>query len=231
MTIYELQQQKRSLFALKHFLPPLSNGDHLTLTEFERRYEARPDIKKAELIEGVVYVASPVSLLHAEIHGRIMTLIGVYSGQTLGLRSADNVSLVLDADNEVQPDVCMWRDREEMRPTARNYLSGVPELVVEVAVSSAAYDLYEKKHVYRRNGVQEYLLLLAQERELQWLSLHEGSYVALEADAAGVIRSQVFPGLALSPALFWANEFAKLLTLLQTEMTTPAYEAFRQRAS
>lgn len=229
MAIYELQQAKRSLSAPDHFLPPLNNGDHLTLAEFERRYEARPDIKKAELIEGVVYVASPVSLLHAEIHANIMTVLSYYRAHTPGIRFADNVSLVLDADNEVQPDVCLWRDREAMRPTAKNYLSGVPELVVEVAVSSAAYDLYEKKHVYRRNGVQEYLLLLAQEREMQWLALREGSYVALEADAAGVIRSQVFPGSALSPALFWANEFAQLLTLLQAEMATPAYVAFRQQ--
>lgn len=229
MAIYELQQEKQSLVERNHLLPPLNNGDHLTLAEFERRYQVRPDIKKAELIEGVVYVASPVSLLHAEIHANIMTVLSYYRAQTPGVRFADNVSLVLDADNEVQPDVCLWRDRAEMRPTAKNYLRGVPELVVEVAVSSAAYDLFEKKHVYRRNGVQEYLLLLAQEQEVQWLSLHEGSYVPLAADGAGVIRSQVFPGLALSPALFWANEFAHLLTLLQVEMSTPAYAAFRQQ--
>jgi len=37
----------------------LESGDHLTHEEFHRRYLERPDIKKAELVEGVVYVSSP----------------------------------------------------------------------------------------------------------------------------------------------------------------------------
>lgn len=41
-------------------IPPLENGDRLTRQEFELRYTAASDIRKAELIEGVVYVASPV---------------------------------------------------------------------------------------------------------------------------------------------------------------------------
>ena len=39
---------------------PLEHGDHLTREEFERRYEAMPHVRKAELIEGVVYMPSPV---------------------------------------------------------------------------------------------------------------------------------------------------------------------------
>ncbi|MGC8713934.1 MAG: hypothetical protein ACP5RH_16210, partial [Leptodesmis sp.] len=41
-------------------IPPLENGDRLTRLEFERRYTAMPDLKKAELIEGIVYMASPL---------------------------------------------------------------------------------------------------------------------------------------------------------------------------
>lgn len=41
-------------------LPPLENGDKLTRIEFERRYHAMPQLKKAELIEGIVYMASPL---------------------------------------------------------------------------------------------------------------------------------------------------------------------------
>lgn len=41
-------------------VPPLENGDRLTRPEFERRYEAMLHLEKAELIEGVVYVGSPV---------------------------------------------------------------------------------------------------------------------------------------------------------------------------
>ena len=56
--------------ALQHGLPPLENGDRLTRDEFERRYEAMPHLKKAELIEGVVYVPSPVRYhRHTVAHG------------------------------------------------------------------------------------------------------------------------------------------------------------------
>lgn len=50
-------------------LPRLENGDHLTRAEFERRYDAMPGLKRAELIEGVVYRPSPVRAYHAEPHG------------------------------------------------------------------------------------------------------------------------------------------------------------------
>ncbi len=48
--------------------PALHNGDRLTRAEFERRYGAMPNLKKAELIEGVVYVPSPVSRAHSAAH-------------------------------------------------------------------------------------------------------------------------------------------------------------------
>jgi hypothetical protein len=43
-------------------IPPLENGDRLTRAEFERRYDAMPNLKKAELIKGIVYLGSPVRI-------------------------------------------------------------------------------------------------------------------------------------------------------------------------
>ena len=52
---------------------PLENGDRLSRHEFERCYTAMPNVKKAELIEGVVYVPSPVrSKSHGKPHAAIM---------------------------------------------------------------------------------------------------------------------------------------------------------------
>src|SRR5437588_6466057 len=86
-------------------IPPLENGDRLTRAEFERRYEAMPDLKKAELIEGEVYVGSPVRYRqHGKPHGQIMTWIGTYSADTSGVGFGDNSSIRLDLDNEPQPD-------------------------------------------------------------------------------------------------------------------------------
>ncbi|MGA7932141.1 MAG: hypothetical protein WCA35_01040 [Kovacikia sp.] len=54
-------------------LPILESDDRLIRSEFERRYTAMPHLKEAELIEGVVYVASPVRMRkHANPHGKMI---------------------------------------------------------------------------------------------------------------------------------------------------------------
>ena len=85
-------------------VPPLRNGDRLTRAEFERRYQAMPDVKKAELIEGVVYMPSLVSLEHAAAHFKIITWLGVYTMATPGVEGETDGTLRLDMDNAPQPD-------------------------------------------------------------------------------------------------------------------------------
>ncbi|MEO8541347.1 MAG: Uma2 family endonuclease [bacterium] len=85
---------------------PLESGDRLTRAEFERRYSARPDIKKAELIEGVVYVASPARTEeHWQPHFEVTTWLGVYDSRTPGIIDATDSTVKLDADNQYQPDL------------------------------------------------------------------------------------------------------------------------------
>lgn len=210
--------------------PPLQSGDRLTRAEFERLYSARPDIKKAELIEGVVYVASPVRLkFHGLPHGRIMGLLFVYQTTTPGLAIADNVTLRLDVDNEVQPDSVMWILRDyggRAWVTEDDYLAGAPELVVEVAASSAAIDLHDKRHVYRRNGIQEHLVLLPYSQEIFWFVLEDEVYKVMEPTEAGVFHSRVFPGLWLDGERFWADDPAGVLATLQQGLQTTAHTEF-----
>lgn len=209
---------------------PLENGDHLTRAEFERRYEQYPEIKKAELIEGVVYVASPVKVeKHGEPHAHINGWLMVYCAGTPSIRLADNSTYRLDNDNEPQPDVTVWIDQKHGGETAisdDDYLEGTPELVVEVAGSSATIDLRQKLRAYRRKGIQEYLVLLVYEQETRWFSLDDGEYISLTADEQGVIRSQVFPGLWLDTQRFWQKELAGLLATLQQGIATPEHATF-----
>ena len=89
----------------------LENGDRLTRDEFERRYEARPDIKKAELIEGVVHMPSPTrSASHARPHAATITWLGSYAASTPGVQVNDNPTVRLDLDNEPQPDAALLID-------------------------------------------------------------------------------------------------------------------------
>lgn len=209
-------------------LPPLHNGDHLTRAEFERRYAAQPHVKHAELIEGVVYMPSPVSIQHGKTHANIMVWLGLYRSQTSGLHVADNVTIRLDLENEVQPDAVLYID-EKLGGQVQiedDFLAGPPELVVEVAASSAAYDLHEKLRVYRRSGVQEYLVLLAYEQETRWFQLVEGEYQLFAPDENGRLRSQRFPGLHFQPDLFWNDDLAGLLQVLQEGLATPEHQTF-----
>lgn len=212
------------------WFPPLESGDRLKRAEFERRYNARPDLKKAELIEGVVYVASPVRInQHAFPHQRISTWVGVYCAATPGVLAGDNGTLRLDNDNEPQPDVSVWLDEAvggQAHVDVDDYLAGAPELLIEVAASTAAYDLYEKQRVYRRNGIQEYLVLQVYEQVTTWFRLQDGEYQPLLPDALGILRSQVFPGLWLDSAKFWAGDLAGVLAALQAGIAADEHLTF-----
>ena len=142
---------------------------------------------------------------------------------------ADNSTLRLDVDNEPQPDVAVWIDEKlggGARIAADDYLEGAPELIVEVAASSAAYDLHDKRNAYRRNGVQEYLVLLPYEQKIVWYTWQEGEYHEITADAQGILRSLVFPGLWFHPALFWAGDLAGLIRILQQGLASLDHAAF-----
>ena len=212
--------------------PPLENGDRLTRIEFERRYAAMPNLKKAELIEGVVYVPAALRFEnHAEPHSRIMTWLGVYQAFTPGTRIGDNPTVRLNLDNAPQPDAALMIDGGQARISTDDYIEGAPELVVEIAASSAAYDLYDKKRVYRRNAVQEYLVWRVYDREFDWFRLEEGEYIKLETNDRGFISSVAFPGLRLAVGFLLSAEMQQVLEVLQEGLKTLEHQEFVQKLS
>lgn len=215
--------------------PPLENGDRLTRAEFERRYEAMPHVKKAELIEGVVYMPSPVHFeSHAELHSQVIIWLGTYYVATPGVKLGDNATVRLDLDNQVQPDALLRLDPAQggtSRISADDYVEGPPELVVEIAATSASYDLHDKLNVYRRNGVQEYIVWQVLDRRLDWFRLEEGEYVPLLPNADGIIRSRIFPGLHLAVTALLAGDMTTVLAELRRGTETDAHIAFVKRLS
>lgn len=211
-------------------IPLIENGDRLTRPEFERRYEAMPHIKKAELIEGIVYMASPVRARHhGRPHALIMGWLSAYWVATPGVDLCDNTTIRLDLNNEPQPDALLRIEGGTSCISEDDYIEGPPELIVEVAASSASKDLHDKLKAYRRNGVQEYLVWQIHEQTLNWFSLQAGQYVSLVADNQGVIRSQVFPGLWLIGPALLNGELAAVLTCLQQGLQTVEHTAFRKQ--
>jgi Uma2 family endonuclease len=215
-------------------LPPLEAGDRLTRDEFERRYEAMPEVKKAELIEGVVYMPSPVKNSHGEPHSWIVGWLFNYCAATPSVRMSDNATVRLDADNEPQPDVQLRIDPACGGQTTlgpEDYIEGAPELIVEIAGSSASYDLHDKLEAYRRNGVREYVVWRVYERGIDWFSLEDEEYVALQPDEQGIFRSRVCPGLWLDRAAMLGGNLAGVLAVLQQGLSSPEHDEFARRTA
>ncbi|WP_254173531.1 Uma2 family endonuclease [Planktothrix pseudagardhii] len=212
-------------------IPPLENGDQLTRAEFERRYSAMPHQKKAELIEGVVYMASPLRITnHGNPHARIMTWLGYYWSGTPGIELGDNATVRLDLDNEPQPDALLRIEvGGQSRISQDGYVEGAPELIVEIAASTVSIDVNQKLKVYRRNQVQEYLVWRVDDHEFDWFRLNAGEYIKLESDSNGIIYSQVFPGLWLDKAALLAGNLAQVLEVLQQGLASQSHQDFVQQ--
>lgn len=213
-------------------IPPLENGDHLTRAEFERRYELMPSIKKAELIEGIVYMPSPVRATHSEAHAHVLGWLAVYCAATPPVRLGDNAMVRLDVDNEVQPDALLRLDPTHggrSRISEDDYIEGAPELIVEIAASSASYDLHQKLSVYRRNQVQEYIAWQVHDRRIDWYRWREGEYARLTLNDEGIVGSEVFPGLWLHVEAMLNGDLAKVLGELQKGLASAEHETLVQK--
>jgi Uma2 family endonuclease len=196
-------------------IPELQSGDVLSRAEFERRYAAMPHVKKAELIDGIVYMAPPVrSDQHGFPHVDLATLLRIYALKHPGLRVADNSTVRIDNLNEPQPDLYLMREGGQAKLND-GYLDGAPELVAEIAASSAAYDLHQKKRLYFRAGVLEYLIWISGENRFVLFGINEGEFVEVSPSPEGFLESPNFPGLVIDTKALIAGDLATALSRLQ----------------
>ncbi|MBR8830427.1 MAG: Uma2 family endonuclease [Chlorogloea purpurea SAG 13.99] len=202
-------------------IPFLENGDRLTRPEFETRYNNMPHLKKAELIEGIVYMGSPLRInQHGQPHAYIITWLGNYKALTPNVQLGDNCTVRLDPDNEPQPDALLRIDRGGQSIIGEDgYVEGAPELIVEIAASTVSIDLHDKLKAYRRNGVQEYLVWRVYDNEFDWFRLKKGKYIKLQPDNEGIIKSEIYPGLWLDINSLLGGDLSKVLEVLQQGIT------------
>ena len=214
-------------------IPPLENGDRLTRAEFERRYDAMPNLKKAELIEGEVYMPSPVrQRRHSHPHTRLVTWLGNYETDTPGVEAGDNGSIRLDLDNEPQPDAFLFIRPErggQVRISDDDYVEGAPELVAEVSASTASIDLGKKLHAYRRNSVREYIVWRVLDRQVDWYVNRGGRFEPVPPAADGILRARCFPASgSMRPP--WSGAIGKAVqAALQQGLNSPEHAEFVAR--
>jgi Uma2 family endonuclease len=113
--------------------------------------------------------------------------------------------------------------------TADGYLEGPPELAIEIAASSASYDLHQKLHAYRRNGVLEYLVHRTEDADVDWFVLEGGEYVRQRRDARGLLHGRTFPGLGLDVPALLRDDLIALRAAIDQAVGTAEHAAFVQR--
>jgi Uma2 family endonuclease len=205
----------------------LQNGDRMTREEFHRLYEQTPEGFKAELIGGIVYVASPLYPAHGKPHMHLSAVVAAYEARTPGVDASDNTTILLGSEGEPQPDLYVRILPEcggQSATSDEQCVVGAPELIIEVANTSRAIDLHGKKKDYARYGVREYLVHCVTEQQLHWFDLAAGK--ELGPDAAGIVRVQTFPGLWIDGPALLAHDYSRLMKTLEAGLATPEHAAF-----
>jgi Uma2 family endonuclease len=217
---------------VKQRIPPLEAGDHLDQATFHERYKAMPPAFRAELIGGMVIVPSPLGLGHGVHHALVMAWLGNYWIATPGTQALDNVTVILGERSEPQPDGVLIVEPAAGGQTGLSedgYMAGPPELIVEVASSSASIDLHTKRRDYERAGVSEYVVVVLRQLLIRWCVLQAGTYQDMAADPDGIFRSRVFPGLWLHAEALLRLDGAQVMEVLQRGLATPEHVAFVQQ--
>ena len=175
--------------------PLLVNGDRMKQQEFHRRYEAYPNKgAKFELVGGIVYMASPLRWPHGNHHVKLGTALELYAASTPGVDVGDNATAILGEESEPQPDLAMRVFPEyggQSEINADQYLQGAPELIAEIAHSTRAIAMNQKRNDYLQAGVAEYLVVCIEEQELHWFDFRTGQMIA--ANRQGIWPSACFP--------------------------------------
>ena len=216
-------------------IPPLREGDRLTREEFERRYDAMPELKKAELIDGVVYMGSPVRhRRHSRPHARLIGWLAIYEFATEAVEIGDNASARLTPLDEPQADATMFILPEcggQVRISRDDYIEQAAELMAEIAGSSKGLDSGKKRDLYAKVGVREYIVWRTEDEAIDWFILRDDRYQRLIPGPDGVLRSEVFPGLWLDAHAMLAGDRKRVSEGARQGIASPEHSAFVQRLS
>lgn len=206
----------------------LVEGQRLDQPTFHALYKAMPPATRAELIDGVVHMPSPVGDAHGRAHVPVIMWLGSYVENTPGVEVLDNATIILGWKSELQPDALLRVLAESggRSRIAQGYVSGAPELVVEISKATRYVDLGPKLHDYERAGVLEYVVRAIEPDEIYWFSQEQGALVRRATDDDGLHRSTVFPGLWLDPGALLKGDTRRNRDVVDLGCTTLEHARF-----
>ena len=211
-------------------VPPLMNGDRMKQPEFHRRYAEYPEDIKFELIGGTVYMTSPLRRAHGSYHPALSGVFWIYHSATPGVEVLDNATTILGEESEPQPDLelrILSQYGGQSHETDEDYVEGPPELMAEIAYSTRAIDMHQKRDDYEQAGVLEYVVLCVEEQELYWWHFPSGRMI--RPNRQGIFRSQVFPGLWIDGRALFARDTKRLIEVIEQGLASRAHAAFAKR--
>jgi Uma2 family endonuclease len=210
-------------------VPPIENGDRLDQKTFHERYESMEEDVRAELIGGIVYMASPQKLPHSKTTKLVGRWLDEYEENTPGTESYPGASDILGPDSQPEPDHCLIvlpGCGGQTSTNKKGYFVGAPELVVETSATTESRDLHQKKADYEKAGVREYVVAALRSERVFWFILRAGEFATLKPGSDGIIRSRIFPGLWLDPEALLGRDRKSLLAALAQGLATPEHQAF-----
>ncbi|HET7093868.1 MAG TPA: Uma2 family endonuclease [Thermomicrobiales bacterium] len=154
-----------------------------------------------ELIDGVAYVTPAPTTSHQSTSQNLNYLLETHvRPNNLGRVFAAPVDVRLSAHDVVQPDLIVIT-RERLQIIEERLVEGPPDLVVEIlSPGTRDRDLGVKRDLYARSGAREYWVIDPVARTIAMLALRDGRFEEISADAAGMLRSALVPGLVVDPA-------------------------------
>ena len=173
------------------------------------------DGQKADLIDGVIYMASPDNTEANDLNAWLVMVVRGYARRKkLGNVYCSRVALRLNKRNSPEPDL-LFVKRERQHLVKRGYIDGPADLVMEiVSPDSIERDYIKKRRQYQRFGVPEYWIIDPLRRRVVFLRLEaDGKYRAARA-VKGVLSSDVLPGFRLRAAQLWRRPLPDELNVL-----------------
>jgi Putative restriction endonuclease len=201
----------------------------LSREEFHRRYEAMPQLQKAELIEGVVFLQSPARLRRSgKARTELVAWLGMYSAYTPGTEGSMNPTVLLDPHSEPQPDTLLmlaFACGGNVRINHDGFIEGAPELIADANEEG----INAKLNAYQSSGVKEYVVWRVEDRDIDWFVLRRENRERMSPSEDGLLKSVAFPGLWLDSQALIAGNLRRVFEVVQMGLRTGEHAEFVRR--
>jgi len=183
---------------------PMATATHVPTFSFDDFCYLSREGRKADLINGVVYLAPPERLDENRLCLWLAELLGAFIRRKgLGNVFVSQVVFRLDDRNGLEPDIAYVRE-EHRHQIHRKYIDGPPDLAVEiVSPESVERDYEQKRRLYEKAGVAEYWIVDEYLKKLIMLHLDRKGIYHATRPQEGAYQSHVLPGFWLKSEWLW----------------------------